>query len=72
LDHNFDLPTPKRFTQDEIDKFIGYIVNDNMTTEAAANKSNVSNSTGYKYHNWYLKNQKRSASTPTSPGCFSF
>jgi hypothetical protein len=71
-DHHLDLPTPKRFTQDKVDTFIGYIFNDNMTKEAAANKSNMSTSTAYKYYNRYLKNQKRSASTSTSPGCSSF
>jgi hypothetical protein len=56
-DNNMVVPVPKnkRYTQDEINKLIGYIVDDKMNITAASNKANISNETGRKYYHQYLK-----------------
>jgi hypothetical protein len=57
-DNNMEIPVPKmgkRCTQDEINKLIGYIVDDKMTIRSASEKANMSNKTGIKYYRQYLK-----------------
>jgi response regulator of citrate/malate metabolism len=55
--NNIELPVPKklkRFTQDEINQFVGYIIDDKMTVKAASEKANMVESTGSKYYRRYL------------------
>jgi transposase len=54
-----DIPVikNKRYTQDEINKFIGYIVDDKMSVIAASKKANMSAPTGIKYYRQYLKDR---------------
>jgi transposase len=57
-DNNMEIPVPKmgkRCTQGDINKVIGYIVDDKMSIKAASEKVNMSLSTGYKYYRQYLK-----------------
>jgi hypothetical protein len=58
-DNNMEIPVPKnkRCTQDEINKVIGYIVDDKMTILDAAKKANMSGPTGGKYYRQYLRDR---------------
>jgi transposase-like protein len=49
------VPINKPYTQDRINEFIGYIVDDKMTIRAASKKVNVNKATGRKYYHQYLK-----------------
>jgi transposase len=63
-DHHFDYPILKRVTQDRIDEFIGYIVNNKMSITAASKKVvNMSSTTGHRYYRKYLKNKIRDEPT---------
>jgi transposase len=59
IDNSMDIPVikNKRYTQDEINKFIGYIVDDKMSVIAASKKANMSAPTGIKYYRQYLKDR---------------
>jgi hypothetical protein len=57
-DNNVEHPVPKnikRYTQDEINEFIGYIV-DKMSIPAASKKANMSPITSHRYYQ-YLKDR---------------
>jgi transposase len=57
-DNRMEMPVSKmgkRYTQDEINEFIGYIVDDKMSIKAASKKANMCESTGRKYYGKYLK-----------------
>jgi transposase len=59
-DNNMNIPvakTRKRYTQDQINELIGYIVDDNMTIAAASKKANMSSETGRRYYHQYLKDR---------------
>jgi molybdenum-dependent DNA-binding transcriptional regulator ModE len=65
-DNNMEIPvkkTGKRYTQDDMNKFIGYIVNDKMSIRAASKKANMSCHYGTKYYHQYLHGQKRNRPT---------
>jgi hypothetical protein len=57
-DNNMKVPvakTRKRYTQDQINELVGYIVDDNMTIAAASKKANMSNKTAQRYYRQHLK-----------------
>jgi hypothetical protein len=66
IDNNMEVPveeTRKRYTQDEVNELVGYIVDDKMTVVAASKKANISCATAYKYYRQHLNGQKRDGST---------
>jgi transposase len=61
IDNNMEIPiskTNKRYTQDQINQLIGYIVDDKMSILAASKKANMSGNTAGKYYHLYLKDQQ--------------
>jgi hypothetical protein len=48
---------PTKFSQEQIDKMISYIMDDKMTLIAASKKSNISESTARKYYHQHLKDR---------------
>jgi transposase len=57
-DSNMEAPVSKmsnRCTQDQIDKCIGYIVDNKMTIKAASKKANIHYYSGRNYYRQYLK-----------------
>jgi transposase len=50
------LRRTKHYTQDDINKLVGYIVDDKMSIGAASKKANMNYHTGRKYHQKYLQN----------------
>jgi hypothetical protein len=62
-EHSLDMPMPIRYTQEQKNELIGYIVDDKMTITAAAKKANMSRSAGHVYYCQYLKNRKRDETT---------
>jgi transposase len=57
-DNNIKLPVTRKakaYTGDEINKLIGYIVDNKMSINAASKKANMSAPTGIKYYRQYLK-----------------
>jgi hypothetical protein len=60
-DNNMEIPVSKyckRFTQEEKDELIGYIVDDKISITTASKKVNMCGATGYRYYSAYLKDQK--------------
>jgi transposase len=60
-DHKLDL-RPHKCAQAQINKLIGYIVDDKMTLKAASKKANMSAPTGIKYYHQYLKHHNLDSS----------
>jgi transposase len=59
-DNNMKVPVLKKtYTQDDINKLIGYIVDDKMTITAASKKANISLITGRRYYHRHLHARKR-------------
>jgi hypothetical protein len=57
-DNNMEIPEgkySKRYTQDDINKLIHYIVDDKMSITEASKKANMDHNTGHKYYRKYLK-----------------
>jgi transposase len=61
-DHHL-VPIKKVITQEQQSKLIGYIVDDKMSIRAASKKANLANSTGQRYYELYLENQKGNGPT---------
>jgi transposase len=55
-DNHLDPPAPK-YTQDQVDTVIGYIVDDKMTIKAASVKANIKSSAAHYFYRRYLKNR---------------
>jgi hypothetical protein len=55
-DNNLDVFVPKRITQSQKNKLIGYIFNDKMSLIAASKRANMSHTTTHKYYHEYLNN----------------
>jgi transposase len=57
-DNNIKLPVTRiYYTQDDINKVIGYMANGNMTIREAAKKVNMNPQSAAKYYQQYLKNK---------------
>jgi hypothetical protein len=55
----------KHFTQDDINKFIGYIINDKMNITAASKKAKMSQGTAQRYYHRYFKEQNPDIPAPS-------
>jgi hypothetical protein len=61
IDNNMKIPiskTSKRYTQDEINKFIGYIVDGKMSVLAASRKANIHQDSLYRFYHKYCEGSK--------------
>jgi hypothetical protein len=64
--HNIPIPRWKQsYTQDQINKFIGYIINDKMSIAAASKKAKMNHSAGYLYYRKYFKEQNPDIPAPS-------
>jgi hypothetical protein len=58
-DNNMEISvTRKNYSRDNINEFIGYIVDDKMSIKAASKKANMSEWTGKKYYRQYLRDHR--------------
>jgi hypothetical protein len=57
-DNNIKLPvTRRKYTQDNVNEFLRYMVDDKMSVHAASIKANMSNAAGYRRYYQYLKDR---------------
>jgi hypothetical protein len=75
-DNNIEHPVSrhcKHYTQDDINKFIGYIINDKMNITAASKKAKMTRGTAQWYYRKYFKEQNPDIPAPShivTPRCF--
>jgi hypothetical protein len=72
--HNIPIPQLRQcYTQDQKNEFIGYIINDKMSVNAASKKAKMNLGTAQRYYHNYFKVQNPGIARPShivTPRCF--